>query len=52
VLADLLSQDGLGFRCWSSGIERGVRNPTLTKICKLAEALDVTPSRLLKAAEE
>jgi transcriptional regulator with XRE-family HTH domain len=29
-----------------------VRNPTLTTIWKLAEALGVAPSRLLKAAEE
>ena len=52
-----LSQEDLGFeadldRTYVSGIERGVRNPTLTTIWKLAEALGVTPSRLLKAAEE
>jgi transcriptional regulator with XRE-family HTH domain len=52
-----LSQENLGFeaeldRTYVSGIERGVRNPTLTTIWKLAEALRVTPSRLLKAAEE
>jgi transcriptional regulator with XRE-family HTH domain len=52
-----LSQENLGFeaeldRTYVSGIERGVRNPTLTTIWKLAEALGVTPSRLLKAAEE
>jgi hypothetical protein len=29
-----------------------VRNPTLTTIWKLAEALGGTPSRQLKAAEE
>jgi hypothetical protein len=34
------------------GIERGVRNPTLTTIWRLAKALGVTPSRLLRAAEE
>jgi transcriptional regulator with XRE-family HTH domain len=42
---------GLG-PTYISGIERGVRNPTLTTIWKLAEALGVAPSRLLKAAEE
>jgi transcriptional regulator with XRE-family HTH domain len=52
-----LSQENLGFeaeldRTYVSGIERGVRNPTLTTIWKLAEALESTPSRLLKAAEE
>ena len=52
-----LSQEELGFeaeldRTYVSGIERGVRNPTLTTIWKLAEALGATPSRLLKAAEE
>ena len=51
-----LSQEDLGFeadldRTYVSGIERGVRNPTLTTIWKLAEALGVAPSRLLKAAE-
>ena len=50
------SQDNLGFeadldRTYVSGIERGVRNPTLTTIWKLAQALGVAPSRLLKAAE-
>jgi transcriptional regulator with XRE-family HTH domain len=52
-----LSQENLGFeaeldRTYVSAIERGVRNPTLTTIWKLAEALGVAPSRLLKAAEE
>ena len=51
-----LSQEDLGFeadldRTYISGIERGVRNPTLTSIWRLAKALEVAPSRLLKAAE-
>ena len=51
-----LSQEDLGFeadldRTYVSGIERGVRNPTLTTVWRLAKALGVAPSRLLKAAE-
>ncbi len=34
-------------RTYISGIERGVRNPTLEVIEKLAIALDVTPAILL-----
>jgi transcriptional regulator with XRE-family HTH domain len=29
-----------------SGIERGVRNPTLVSICRLASSLEVSVSRL------
>ena len=44
-----LSQEALGFvsgldRTYVSGIERGVRNPTLQSIWRLAEALSTTPS--------
>lgn len=51
-----LSQEALGFeadldRTYVSGVERGIRNPTLTTILRLADALDVQPSRLLKNAE-
>ena len=51
-----LSQEELGFeadldRTYISGIERGVRNPTLTTVWRLAKALGVAPSRLMKAAE-
>jgi transcriptional regulator with XRE-family HTH domain len=35
-----------------SGIERGVRNPTLVTLRRLARALGVAPSRLLKATED
>jgi len=36
-------------RTYIGGIERGERNPTLTMIHRLAEALGVTPARLLEA---
>ncbi len=35
-------------RTYIGGIERGERNPTLTTIHKLAKALNVKPSELLK----
>lgn len=52
-----LSQEELGYRCdldrtYVSGIERGVRNPTLDVIWRLAEGLDSTASELLRVAEE
>jgi len=52
-----LSQEALGFRCdldrtYVSGIERGVRNPTVWTIRRLALGLDTTASQLLKRAEE
>lgn len=34
-------------RTYISGIERGVRNPTLDTIVKLARGLDVPPTELL-----
>lgn len=39
-------------RTYISGVERGVRNPTLEIVQKLAEALGVSPADLLKAKEE
>ncbi|MEW8049686.1 MAG: helix-turn-helix transcriptional regulator [Candidatus Thiodiazotropha endolucinida] len=36
-------------RTYMGGIERGERNPTLTTIYRLAEALEVDPSELLKS---
>lgn len=50
------SQEELCFRSdldrtYISGIERGVRNPTLKTIVRLAEALDTKPSKLLARAE-
>jgi transcriptional regulator with XRE-family HTH domain len=47
------SQEDLAFeteidRTYISGIERGVRNPSLDMIVKLAKTLRVTPARLLE----
>ena len=52
-----LSQEKLGFeadlhRTYVSEVERGVRNPTVTSIFKLARALGTKPSSLLRAAEK
>jgi transcriptional regulator with XRE-family HTH domain len=46
-----ISQESLALSCgldrtYISGIERGTRNPSLTNILKLAEALDVSPAEL------
>lgn len=51
------SQEGFAFeaeidRTYVSGIERGVRNPTLRTIHRLATALGVKPSSLIRRAEE
>ena len=51
-----LSQEQLGFeseldRTYVSGIERGVRNPTVKTLLVLATALKTKPSNLLKSAE-
>lgn len=47
-----LSQEGLAFECglhrtYVSGVERGVRNPTVVVLEKIAEALKVPAGRLL-----
>jgi len=52
-----LAQEALGFeaeidRTYVSGVERGVRNPTLRTVQRLAIALGVRPSELLRAAEK
>lgn len=39
-------------RTYLSGIERGERNPSLTNILKIAEALDVKVSELAARAEK
>lgn len=44
ALADLAGVD----RTYVSGIERQVRNPTITIVAKLAAALDCTTSDLLR----
>jgi transcriptional regulator with XRE-family HTH domain len=46
-----VSQESLALQCgldrtYISGIERGTRNPSLTNILKLAEALEVRPAEL------
>jgi len=51
-----LSQEELGFRAdldrtYISGIERGVRNPTLKIMGRIAKALGVALYRLVAAAE-
>jgi transcriptional regulator with XRE-family HTH domain len=51
-----LSQEELGYdsglhRTYIGGIERGERNPSLTNILRIAEALEVSPSELLAATE-
>lgn len=51
-----LSQEDLGFkaeldRTYVSGIERGVRNPTLKSILRVARALETKPSILVQRAE-
>ena len=48
-----LSQEELAFeaelhRTYVSGVERGIRNPTVTVVAKIAKALDVTPDQLLR----
>lgn len=48
-----LSQEGLAFECglhrtYVSGVERGVRNPTVIVLERIAVALDVPPARLLE----
>jgi transcriptional regulator with XRE-family HTH domain len=48
-----LSQEGLAFECglhrtYVSGVERGVRNPTVVVLEKIAKALKVATSLLLE----
>lgn len=51
------SQEELAFesglhRTYTSGIERGARNPTLLVIDQLATALNVSPAHLLEPASK
>lgn len=48
-----LSQEGLAFECglhrtYVSGVERGVRNPTVLVLEQIAKALEVPAARLLE----
>jgi transcriptional regulator with XRE-family HTH domain len=51
-----ISQEELGLRCnldrtYISGLERGVRNPSLTALVTLASGLNITVSKLLENLE-
>ena len=51
-----LSQEELGYkakldRTYISGVERGIRNPTVGSLRRMARALDTKPSAILSAAE-
>ncbi|WP_187430937.1 HTH-type transcriptional regulator SinR [Roseobacter fucihabitans] len=50
------SQEGLALECglhrtYVSGVERGVRNPTVVVLERIAEALNVPAARLLDDSE-
>ena len=52
-----ISQERLGYaakldRTYISGVERGVKNPTIQTLRKLARALECRPSELLARAEQ
>jgi len=54
--AKTLSQEALAEvadfdRTYISLLERGERNPSFTNLCRVAAALDTTPSELLKGIE-
>jgi transcriptional regulator with XRE-family HTH domain len=56
-LARGLSQEQLGLiaeldRTYISGIERGVRNVSLTNILRIAQALGVPPAELFTAGDQ
>jgi len=51
TIEDLASVAGM-HATYLSGIERGVRNPTWSKVCGLAAALDVSVVDLAGEAEE
>lgn len=43
---ELAFQSGL-HRTYISGVERGVRNPTVLVLAQIAKALEISPSQLL-----
>lgn len=52
-----LSQEELAFECglhrtYISGVERGIRNPTVVVLEQIAEALDIPTARLLDSVEK
>jgi transcriptional regulator with XRE-family HTH domain len=52
-----LSQEALALaadvdRTFVSQMERGIRQPTLTTLCKLCDALDIQPSTLVGRVEK
>ena len=52
-----ISQEELSFRAeldrtYMSGVERGVRNPTVKSLLRITKALGVRPSAVLRRAEE
>jgi transcriptional regulator with XRE-family HTH domain len=47
---DLAFEAGLD-RTYISGVERGVRNPTVLVLSELAQALKVPPARLLEVVK-
>jgi transcriptional regulator with XRE-family HTH domain len=48
---EALAGDAQMHPTYLSAIERGYRNPTWTKLCGLAEALDITISAFVRATE-
>jgi transcriptional regulator with XRE-family HTH domain len=55
-MATGISQEELGLRCnldrtYISGLERGIRNPSLTALVNLAQGLNITVSQLLENLE-
>lgn len=51
------SQEGLALECglhrtYVSGVERGIRNPTVTVLDKLAAPLNIPTSRLLDVIDD
>ncbi|HST54529.1 MAG TPA: helix-turn-helix transcriptional regulator [Solirubrobacteraceae bacterium] len=48
---DTLAETAQMHPTYLSGIERGERNPTWTKLCNLADALDVSVSTIVAVAE-
>jgi len=52
ISQDKLAWEGDMARSFISEVERGLRNPTLTNICKLSNALGVKTSELFSLVDE